>query len=173
MKLSVPPCKQSYVFAHLFSSFFDYAPAHSQECKVECGYGCTARASLSTCKSTCGDGILASDEECEFSTVDKTMACDIVNCKISEGWYCERIPCDDSPLAVRTEVKQRCAPICGDRMIIQGNEECDLGDPSAKMFTTKDGMDWPRPWTGGIGPDRGCNEHCKSNRDSQCFGGAW
>jgi hypothetical protein len=70
-------------------------------------------------------------------------------------------------------IKQRCVPVCGDRLINKGHELCDLGDPSAKMSATKDGMDWPRPWTGGIGPDRGCNEHCKPNRDFQCFGGAW
>lgn len=121
----------------------------------------------------CGDGILASDEECEFLTVDKKVACDLVTCKVSEGWYCERIPCDDSTFGVGAEVKQHCIPICGDRIISKGNEECDLGDPSAKMFATKDGLDWPRPWTGGIGQDRGCNEGCKENRDSQCFGGAW
>ena len=125
---------------------------------------------MSVCDSTCGDGVLAFDEDCEMMTASHADACDYRTCKTVLGWQCEDFSCEISLQGVLAPTKQLCAPVCGDRLLIDPYEECDHGDAAA--WAENDGRDWPRPWLGGNGPDRDCTSNCTINRMFVCHGEA-
>jgi fibro-slime domain-containing protein len=79
-------------------------------CNVEPGYTCPIAGF--TCRAAqCGDGIVASDEECDFTT--SVTGCS--NCRIDSGFDCNATSC--------------AATVCGNSALERG-EQCDdgLGD---------------------------------------------
>jgi hypothetical protein len=122
------------------------------------------------CDSVCGDGVLAFDEVCEMTTVSHIEACDYRTCETKLGWKCEDFSCEISLQGLSARKQQKCAPVCGDRRIIDPYEECDDGDAAA--WAENYGKDWPRPWLGGNGPDRYCTNDCTINRVFSCHGDA-
>ena len=87
------------------------------QCKVECGWTCTA----SVCTSLCGDGIRATGaEECDDGNQVDGDGCDS-QCHVELGWKCEPY--------VRTAVCgiDQCSEVCGDGYTV-GKEACDDAD---------------------------------------------
>ncbi|MFP4601163.1 MAG: DUF4215 domain-containing protein, partial [Persicimonas sp.] len=68
----------------------------------------------STCDSTCGDGVVAGDEECDDGNTDDGDGC-ASDCTLESGWSCD----SSEPTS--------CDEICGDGSVV-GAEECDDGN---------------------------------------------
>jgi cysteine-rich repeat protein len=83
------------------------------DCTVEHGYLCSGEPSA--CVSTCGDGLVASDEVCDDDGTDAGDGCDGA-CAIESGWDCVGEPsiCE-------------AAGVCGDATVGIA-EGCDDGD---------------------------------------------
>ncbi|CAD8162332.1 unnamed protein product [Paramecium pentaurelia] len=99
------------------------------ECS-QCLIGYYLDQSQNSCHSTCGDGIVAHDEQCDNGIINSDQLC--VDCKllcqeqcttcidgqcfecISFGWQLDII-------------NRNCQPICGDQLVL-GNEQCDDGN---------------------------------------------
>ena len=79
----------------------------SEKCTIECGYNCTdsnntdARHQNSTCRSTCGDGILASDEECDDSNMVNMDGCSDM-CTVHQPFVCAGMLCQKSQCVIHT-----------------------------------------------------------------------
>jgi uncharacterized protein (TIGR03382 family) len=86
----------------------------SQTCAVEHGYACSG--ALSDCRSTCGDGVLASDEGCDDGNLVGGDGCS-ATCDVESGYLCAAEP-------------SVCSTSCGDG-IIAGAEACDDGNERA------------------------------------------
>jgi len=78
---------------------------------------CTGEPSL--CATTCGDGIVAGDEECDDNNTDPDDGCSAA-CTEEAGWTCT-----GDPLST-------CEEICGDGTVV-GTETCDDGDTVTEM----------------------------------------
>jgi cysteine-rich repeat protein len=83
------------------------------DCTVEHGYTCSGEPSA--CTSTCGDGLIASDEVCDDGDTDAGDGCD-ATCGMESGWDCIGEPsiCE-------------AAGVCGDG-VVGIAEGCDDGD---------------------------------------------
>ena len=80
----------------------------SSICAVETGWYCTAPPS--TCKTTCGDGVVAGSEACDDKNTAPLDGCS-ATCTVETGWYCAGTP-------------SACTTKCGDG-IVAGKETCD------------------------------------------------
>jgi len=86
--------------------------------------GCTGMCELdiSDCGHRCGDGLLDPTEACDDGNFDASDGCDD-HCQVLEGWTCTAPP-------------TTCTPICGDGLIL-GGENCeasDLGDATCETL---------------------------------------
>ena len=67
----------------------------SAECTIECGYICFGQGSES-CRTQCGDGIVAGNEVCDDYNLLDLDGCD-ANCSAVEtGWTCSNSLCNTS-----------------------------------------------------------------------------
>lgn len=86
----------------------------SQGCQIEEGYICEGEPSV--CEKTCGNSKLDDPETCDDGNDTPGDGCS-ATCQREDGWYC-----DNDPLP------SHCFAICGDGIIIPGEEGCDDGD---------------------------------------------
>ena len=84
-------------------------------CIVQCGYNCTGQ-SPDICNTTCGDGVLAGEEECDDENTADVDGCSST-CTKEIGWDCTDTTCRQTS----------CTAICGDGLKV-GIEACDDGN---------------------------------------------
>lgn len=61
----------------------------TRDCSVEDGWDCVnMRKSISTCVSTCGDGLIVGAEECDDGNLVQDDGCDMF-CSVQSGWICQ------------------------------------------------------------------------------------
>jgi cysteine-rich repeat protein len=77
------------------------------------GTGGSGGAGGGNAESECGDGVVASDEDCDDDDTDDNDGCDS-DCEVESGWLCSGAP-------------SSCARLCGNGELNEG-EACDDGD---------------------------------------------
>lgn len=82
------------------------------------GPACTDAIDLEETLPACGDGIVASREQCDDRNRDNFDGCTGV-CLIEPGYACTSTAVGSPSL---------CAPVCGDGMLVPGQEACDDGN---------------------------------------------
>ena len=145
----------------------------SKTCRQEIGYSCNP-----TCTSTCGDGIKASNEQCDVDA----DGCD-QNCHVETGYDCSS--------------GNKCLPICGDGLSL-ASEACDdqnllNHDGCSDTCTIEDGYTCKEHHDGGVstctprcgdgkvispetcddsnlGNGDGCSETCQQESGWTCVG---
>jgi cysteine-rich repeat protein len=118
----------------------------SGTCSIECGYTCAGGNDImaDTCRTTCGDGLLAGSEACDDGNSVNDDGCSS-SCKVEVGWRCINQPCQQSLCTVK----------CGDG-ILRGWELSKVGycdDGNLKDFD-------------------GCNSTCGIECGATCAGGS-
>src|SRR5690606_39003554 len=64
-------------------------------------------------EQACGNGVLNVGEQCDDGDTAPGDGCDEL-CQQEEGWLCTGAP-------------SSCEPVCGDGVVVAGEEECDEG----------------------------------------------
>uniref|UniRef100_A0A6B2KX99 PARP catalytic domain-containing protein n=1 Tax=Arcella intermedia TaxID=1963864 RepID=A0A6B2KX99_9EUKA len=93
--------------------------------------GWTKNPITNLCESTCGDGIIVDNEECDDNNTLSGDGCSEY-CIIESGWKCHRKLVNSSILG------GSCATDCGDGILIPPYEECDDGNPYSNDGCTRD-----------------------------------
>ena len=88
----------------------------SSLCATECGYLCSRGGSDSadTCRTTCGDGLLAGHEACDDANTLNGDGCNADCANVETGWTCTNTSCGQT----------LCMPVCGDGVRVD-DEQCD------------------------------------------------
>jgi cysteine-rich repeat protein len=117
----------------------------NRTCHVECGFECTGgtASTRDTCASTCGDGVLAVDEECDDGNTENDDGCSS-SCAVEDAWYCNNTACSASS----------CFFTCGDGRL--GGNELDDG----------------RCDDGNLHDNDGCSKTCHIECGWSCSGGS-
>jgi cysteine-rich repeat protein len=99
----------------------------SESCLIETGFTCVQLPmGGALCEPGCGDGLTLSIEECDDANNDVGDGCD-ASCRVERNYECTRLQDEQGNDLSMT----RCAPICGDGVII-GGESCDDGNRVAR-----------------------------------------
>jgi cysteine-rich repeat protein len=72
---------------------------------------------VSVCNTTCGDGYVTFDEECDLGNMNGKLQQGCTSrCKVATGFNCNK----------NLNWTSICTPYCGDKLVV-GSETCDLG----------------------------------------------
>ena len=138
--------QESNLFILIFLSFPilpRFAPTYggtggcdSQTCKPIPGFQCREEAVpianktnneatdyISVCTEGCYDGFVHSWEQCDDANMDENDGC--TDCTIDKGWQCRTV---QDPDDISNNLGSVCWAQCGDRIRIEGKEECDDGN---------------------------------------------
>jgi len=83
----------------------------------------------SSCQSTCGDAVRASDEQCDYGN-----SCDVGSCV--DGVCGDGVPCNDDTAYNGCTTNCTFGPYCGDGTPDAGNEDCDDSSNNALYSNT-------------------------------------